>query len=98
MWPGTLGCVAQHCTVDCPSLSPPLPLPLCAAQVRAIFSRGWLSCSTAYYLKHIPCVGGDWLLVVARIMPFLVIAFMDTALFFQVGREREQSGTPPLPV
>ena len=31
-----------------------------------------------------PCIGGDWVLAVARIFPVLIIFFMDTSLFYQV--------------
>jgi hypothetical protein len=31
-----------------------------------------------------PCLGADWILAVARICPYLLIFFMDTALFYQV--------------
>jgi hypothetical protein len=35
---------------------------------------------------QLPCIGGDWLLVAARMFPFLIVALFDTALFYQVKR------------
>ena len=44
-----------------------------------------------------PCIGGDWLLAVARIFPFLLIFFMDTSLFYQVGTGGEGKGREERP-
>lgn len=54
----------------------------------------WLSQPSTYsytssthanrYIYPFPCIGGDWLLLAGRVCPFLVIIFMDTALFYQI--------------
>jgi len=37
------------------------------------------------YHYPFPCIGGDWLLQTVRVAPFVVIIFMDTALFYQIA-------------
>lgn len=52
--------------------------------LRVVTQRNWLECKHKYYVYPFPCVGGDWLLLAGRVCPFLVIIFMDTALFYQI--------------
>ena len=60
--------------------------------VTDVFSRGWLSCvvntnpqaNWIYGYWGAPCPGGDWVLALARMVPFLLIFIMDTSLFYQV--------------
>lgn len=53
-----------------------------------MLKRDWLACKdTHYHLgAHLvlPCIGGDWVLVAARVFPFVIVALFDTALFYQV--------------
>lgn len=37
------------------------------------------------YTYPFPCIGADWLLITVRVLPFIVIIFMDTALFYQLS-------------
>jgi hypothetical protein len=32
---------------------------------------------------RLPCISGDWILVAARVFPFIIVALFDTALFYQ---------------
>lgn len=60
--------------------------------VTDVFQRGWLSCvantnpqaNWIYGYWGAPCPGGDWVLALARMVPFLLIFIMDTSLFYQV--------------
>lgn len=56
-----------------------------------LWERGWLACADGQYhwhtvwgSFHTPCVGGDWILIAARIGPFVLVALFDTALFYQI--------------
>lgn len=54
---------------------------------KLVFHRGWLACkSTEWQVGYwgAPCPGGDWILAIARIFPFILIFIMDTSLFYQV--------------
>lgn len=74
------GFLAAHAYPRC------LPLP---HQVRLLLTRNWLGCRDKHYHLPggvaLPCVGGDWILVAARMFPFVIVALFDTALFYQVG-------------
>lgn len=64
----------------CPS---PLPNP----QLRLLLTRNWMGCKGPVYRfgngVNVPCIGGDWILVAARVFPFIIVALFDTALFYQ---------------
>eukprot|EP00955_Chlamydomonas_euryale_P077187 362869-Chlamydomonas_euryale.AAC.1 len=51
--------------------------------IKLVFTRGWLACDNDDWWRGYwgaPCPGGDWLLAIARMFPFLLIFFMDTSL------------------
>ncbi|KAG2442264.1 hypothetical protein HXX76_002351 [Chlamydomonas incerta] len=54
--------------------------------VRLLLTRNWLGCQGPVYRISsftFPCVGGDWILVAARVIPFIIVALFDTMLFYQ---------------
>lgn len=56
--------------------------------IKLIWQRHWLSCANPDWTVGYwgaPCPGGDWLLAVSRISPFIIIFFMDTSLFYTVA-------------
>ncbi|KAJ9526929.1 hypothetical protein QJQ45_025369 [Haematococcus lacustris] len=72
-------------------IAKPVVVPL-----RVVLYRHWLSCdggASKWYPTELgntgkypfPCLGGDWLLLAGRVAPFMVIIFMDTALFYQIA-------------
>ncbi|KAG1659988.1 hypothetical protein FOA52_009662 [Chlamydomonas sp. UWO 241] len=55
--------------------------------LKLVFTRGWLGCGADDWWRGYwgaPCPGGDWILALARIFPFILIFFMDTSLFYQL--------------
>ncbi|PNW85415.1 hypothetical protein CHLRE_03g185350v5 [Chlamydomonas reinhardtii] len=63
-----------------------------AGQVRFILHRNWLGCPAAqthYRLfgamaLPLACADGDWLLVVLRVAPFVLVCLVDTQIFYQL--------------
>ncbi|GIL92522.1 hypothetical protein Vretifemale_20040, partial [Volvox reticuliferus] len=55
--------------------------------LRLLLTRNWMGCKGDWYRfpggVRIPCIGGDWILVAARVFPFVIVALFDTALFYQ---------------
>ncbi|KXZ43170.1 hypothetical protein GPECTOR_99g805 [Gonium pectorale] len=55
--------------------------------VRLLLTRNWLGCKGPVYRLPggvtVPCISGDWILIGARIVPFIIVALFDTALFYQ---------------
>ncbi|GLI69231.1 hypothetical protein VaNZ11_013721 [Volvox africanus] len=55
--------------------------------LRLLLTRNWMGCKGDWYRfpggVRIPCIGGDWILVAARVFPFIIVALFDTALFYQ---------------
>ncbi|GIL51750.1 hypothetical protein Vafri_7680 [Volvox africanus] len=55
--------------------------------LRLLLTRKWMGCKGDWYRfpggVRIPCIGGDWILVAARVFPFIIVALFDTALFYQ---------------
>ncbi|KAG2500666.1 hypothetical protein HYH03_001432 [Edaphochlamys debaryana] len=63
---------------------------ICAPSVAPLtltFNVDWLECAvdSPYYWGVIPCIGGDWVLAVVRLAPFILIILLDTSLFYQVA-------------
>lgn len=52
--------------------------------LKAVFKADWLECKQSLYFNVIPCPGGDWVLAVLRVFPFVIITLIDTSLFYQV--------------
>lgn len=57
--------------------------------IQLILKRNWLACGTPNYTimgteLPIPCVDGDWVLVVMRVVPFILIMLVDTQIFYQM--------------
>ncbi|EFJ48653.1 hypothetical protein VOLCADRAFT_90840 [Volvox carteri f. nagariensis] len=54
--------------------------------LRLLLKRNWMGCKgSSYRFGHvrIHCIGADWILVAARVFPFIIVALFDTALFYQ---------------
>lgn len=58
-----------------------------AKQIRALLHRNWLGCTTAplrHWNSSIPCVSADWVLLLVRMLPLVLLCIFDTAVFYQV--------------
>ncbi len=83
---GWLGCnqVSRGCPRTASGFLPSVPPPRSPHPPLAPQVYRW----HAYWPWGAPCLGGDWVLAVVRIFPFLLIFILDTSLFYQVGRRR----------
>lgn len=75
------------------TIAPPPPHPILPPQFPLILEVGWLGCSGEYYSRPLHCIGGDWILLAVRCLPFLLITTLDTALFYQVRPWRSSTHT-----
>ncbi|GIL42994.1 hypothetical protein Vafri_806, partial [Volvox africanus] len=62
-----------------------------AGQVRYILRINWLGCPEHQHLYRLfgmqlplRCIDGDWLLVVLRVAPFVLVCLVDTQIFYQL--------------
>jgi hypothetical protein len=49
-------------------------------QIKLILQVNWLPCSAPFYKiggfeLPVPCADGDWVLVVVRVLPFVLVSF-----------------------
>ncbi len=66
-----------------------MPLPVLHAQTQRLLQRDWLICAHDQYTiagkdLGVPCVDGDWVLVFARFLPFIIVMLIDTHIFYQL--------------